>query len=149
VKKKTNARYPKKLRRVVIYDPINDQAIELISNQFTWTANTISELYKARWQIEIFFKEIKQLLNIKRFLGTSTNAVLIQIWTALISILILKYLKACSKYNWHLSNMVSFLRLNLLVKLELQELLDKPFEPPPNTVGGQSSGQFVLLQWGD
>lgn len=146
---KTKARYPKKLRRVVVYDPINNQTIELISNQFTWTANTISELYKARWQIEIFFKEIKQLLKIKSFLGTSTNAVLIQIWTALISILILKYLKACSKYNWHLSNMVSFLRLNLLVKFELQKLLDKPFEPPPNSVESQPSGQFVLFEWGD
>ena len=61
-----------------------------IPNQFCWTANTICELYKARWEIEIFFKDIKQLLKIKTFLGTSTNAVLIQIWTALITILILK-----------------------------------------------------------
>lgn len=146
---KTKAKYPKKLRRVVVYDEINDQTIELITNQFSWTANTISELYKARWEIEIFFKEIKQLLKIKTFLGTSTNAVLIQIWTALITILMLKYLKACSKFNWHLSNMVAFLRLNLLVKFDLKNLLDDPFKPPPETVKNVPDGQLLLFEWGD
>jgi len=91
---KTKAKYPKKLRRVVVYDEANRQTIELITNQLTWTANTIGELYKARWEIETFFKNIKQLLKIKTFLGTSSNAVLIQIWTAMITILMLKYLKA-------------------------------------------------------
>lgn len=62
----------------------------------SWTTNTISELYKARWQVEIFFGEIKQLLHIKFFIGTSENAVMIQIWTALITISILKVLKAIS-----------------------------------------------------
>jgi len=81
------------------------QVIEIITNQFIWTANTIGELYKARLEIEIFFKDIKQLLKIKSFLGTSPNAVLIQIWKAMITILILKYLKACAKYGWYLSNL--------------------------------------------
>ena len=94
----------------------------------SWTANTISELYKSRWQIEIFFREIKQLLHIKSFIGTSANAVMIQIWTALITILVLKALKEMSKYKWHLSNLVAFIRLNLFVKIELQKWLDKPFE---------------------
>ena len=101
----------------------------------SWSANTISELYKSRWQIEIFFRDIKQLLHIKSFIGTSRNAVMIQIWTALITILILKYLKALAKYNWYLSNLVAFLRLNLFVKIELQKWLDQPFfkkEKPPN-----------------
>src|SRR5699024_1938857 len=79
---KTRVKYPKKLRRVVVYDAAKDQTIEPITNHFNWTANTIGELYKARWDIEIFFKEIKQLLKIKSFLGTTANAVLIQIWTA-------------------------------------------------------------------
>ena len=83
-----------------------------------------------RWQIEIFFREIKQLLHIKSFIGTSENAVMIQIWTALITILVLKYLKAIAKYGWQLSNLVAFLRLNLFVKIDLQVWLDKPFEPP-------------------
>jgi hypothetical protein len=124
-------KYPKRLRRVAIWDDINQQVIEVITNQMTWTANTISELYKSRWQIEIFFREIKQLLNIKSFIGTSENAVMIQIWTALITILILKALKAIAKYGWQLSNLVAFIRLNLFVKIDLQKWLDEPFESPP------------------
>ncbi|MFT7161899.1 MAG: IS4 transposase, partial [Bacteroidia bacterium] len=85
----------------------------------SWTANTISELYKSRWQIEIFFREIKQLLHIKSFIGTTQNSVMIEIWTALITILILKFLKELAKYAWQLSNLVAFLRLNLFVKIEL------------------------------
>src|SRR5699024_8169610 len=125
-------KYPKKMRRVAVWDEKNGQAIEIITNQMSWTANTISELYKARWQIEIFFREIKQLLHIKSFIGTSENAVMIQIWTALITILVLKYLKALAKYNWQLSNLVAFIRLNLFVKTDLQKWLDKPFDDPPD-----------------
>ena len=109
------------------WDDEKQQVIELITNQFTWSPNTISELYKSRWQIEIFFREIKQLLHIKTFIGTSENAVMTQIWTALITILILKALKAQSKFGWHLSNLVAFIRLNLFVKIELKKWLDKPF----------------------
>lgn len=124
----TRAKYPQKIRRVVVFIPEKNETIELITNNFTWTANTISELYKSRWQIEIFFKEIKQLLRIKSFVGTSPNAVLIQVWSAMITILILKFLKNIAKYNWCLSNLVAFLRLNLFVKIELMLWLDKPFE---------------------
>ena len=129
-------KYSKPLRRVVIWDEVNQQKIELITNQTKWAASTIAELYKCRWQVEIFFREIKQLLHIKSFIGTSENAVLIQIWTALITILILKAVKALAKYNWHLSNLVAFIRLNLFVKIELQRWLDKPFVqslPPPSS----------------
>jgi len=126
--KSSKEKYPKRLRRVAVWDDINKQVIELITNQMTWTANTIGELYKSRWEVEIFFRDIKQLLHIKSFIGTSENAVLIQIWTALITILILKVLKAMAKYNWHLSNLVAFIRLNLFVKINLQLWLDKPFE---------------------
>lgn len=121
-------KYPKQLRRVSIWDEENQQVIELITNQLTWTANTIGELYKSRWQVEIFFREIKQLLHIKSFIGTSENAVMIQIWTALITILVLKVLKALAKFNWHLSNLVAFIRLNLFVKIDLQIWLDKPYQ---------------------
>ena len=127
-------KYTKRLRRVAIWDDENKQEIELITNQKTWTANTISELYKARWQVEIFFREIKQLLHIKSFIGIFKNAVMIQIWTALITILILKVLKAIGKYPWYLSNLVAFIRLNLFVKIDLQKWLDEPFiepKPPP------------------
>lgn len=123
----TQKKYPKRLRRVAVWDDKNNKVIELITNQMFWTANTISELYKSRWQVEIFFREIKQLLHIKSFIGTSVNAVMTQIWTALITILILKYLKAIAKYKWHLSNLVAFIRLNLMVKIDLQLWLDNPF----------------------
>lgn len=139
----SKTKYPKQLRRVAIWDDESKQEIELITNQTTWTANTISELYKARWQVEIFFREIKQLLHIKSFVGTSENAVMIQIWTALITILILKALKAMAKYPWYLSNLVAFIRLNLFVKIDLQKWLDEPFvdpKPPP-----QSLQQGVLF----
>lgn len=121
-------KYPKRLRRVAIWDENNQQTIEVITNQMSWTANTVSELYKSRWQVEIFFREIKQLLHIKSFIGTSENAVMIQIWTALITILILKALRAKAKFNWHLSNLVAFIRLNLFVKIDLKQWLDQPFE---------------------
>jgi hypothetical protein len=121
-------KYPNKLRRVVVWDDLSKQTIELITNHTKWSPNTISELYKSRWQIEIFFREIKQLLHIKSFIGTSENAVMIQIWTALITILVLKALKAMALYNWHLSNLVAFIRLNIFVKINLQLWLDKPFE---------------------
>jgi hypothetical protein len=145
---KTKAKYPKKLRRVVVWDEVNQQTIELITNQFTWTANTISDLYKARWDIEQFFKDIKQLLKIKSFLGTSPNAVLIQIWTAMITILVFKYLKACAKYGWCLSNLVAFLRINLLVKFDLQRLLNNPFQKQPEPVP-LLYVQGKLFEWGD
>jgi len=125
----TRKKYPKKLRRVVIYDKKNDVTIELITNNFTWTASTISKLYKCRWYIESFFKDLKTHVKIKTFVGTSANAVEIQIWTALIAILILKYLKIISKYNWCLSNLIAFLRMNLFVKISLQYWLDTPFKP--------------------
>lgn len=128
---KSKRTYPRKLRRVAVWDEKNEQVIEIITNQMSWTANTISELYKSRWQIEIFFREIKQLLHIKSFIGTSENAVMIQIWTALITILILKVLKEVAKFAWQLSNLVAFIRLNLFVKIDLQKWLDKPFEDAP------------------
>jgi hypothetical protein len=129
---KTKVKYPKKLRRVALWDDKNEQTIEVITNQMSWTANTITELYKARWQVEIFFRDIKQQLHIKSFIGTSQNAVMIQIWTALITILILK---TQAKHSWYLSNLVAFIRLNLFVKVDLHKWLDNPFakeQPPPN-----------------
>ena len=127
----TTGKYPAPLRKVIVYDPKTEKEIEVVTNVLSWTASTISDLYKARWQVEIFFKEIKQHLSIKSFVGTSQNAVLIQIWTAMSTILLLKYLKAIAKYKWCLSNLVAFLRMSLFARIDLQNWLDKPFEPPP------------------
>jgi len=136
----SKAKYPERLRRVAVWDEENQQTIELITNNFTWAAQTIGDLYKSRWEIEVFFRDIKQLLHIKTFIGTSKNAVMIQIWTALITILLLKAMKAIAQYGWHLSNLVAFIRLNIFVKIELQKWLDRPFEdhdkPPNNNLQG-------------
>ncbi len=135
-----NGKYPKPLRRIAIWNEEKQFVVYLVTNNMKWTANTISELYKSRWQIEIFFREIKQLLHIKSFIGTSENAVMIQIWTALITILILKALKAMAKYGWRLSNLIAFIRLNLFVEIDLQHWLDKPFEEPPEVVSKYIQG---------
>jgi hypothetical protein len=125
-------KYSGKLRRLAVWGEKNKQTIGIITNQTSWAAHNISELYRRRWQIEIFFREIKQLVCIKSFIGTSQNAVIIKIWTALITILMLKYMKAKAKYKWHLSNLVAFIRLNLLVKIDLNVRLDKPFNDNPD-----------------
>lgn len=122
----TSKNYPLELRRLVIYDEKNKDLVEVLTNSFSWTAETISELYKARWSIEIFFRYIKQNLKIKSFLGRSENAVFTQIWTALITFLLLTILKERSKYKWHLSNLIHFIRLNLFNKFDLYEWLDNP-----------------------
>ncbi|RZS94571.1 IS4 family transposase [Cecembia calidifontis] len=143
VNPQSKVKYPGKLRRVAVWDEKNRQTVELITNNFKWSAKTIGDLYRCRWEIEIFFRDIKQLLHIKTFIGTSKNAVMIQIWTALITILLLKVMKATAKFGWHLSNLVAFIRLNIFVKIELQKWLDKPFEDhekPP-----QKSQQGVLF----
>lgn len=120
-------KYPEVMRRIEVWDPENEKVIILLTNQIkTWTAKTIADLYKARWQIEIFFKEVKQHLKIKSFIGTTVNAVMTQIWTAMITLLLLKFLKAKAKFNWNLSNLVSFLRFNLLVNVNLFDWLDEP-----------------------
>lgn len=137
-----NEKYPRRLRRVAVWNDANKLVVEIITNNMQWSANTISELYKSRWQIEIFFREIKQLLHIKSFIETSENAVMIQIWTALITILILKALKAMARYGWHLSNLVAFIRLNLYVKIDLQYWLDNPFLEPPEPTPEYRQGYF-------
>ena len=128
----TSRNYKHPIRRVVVYDKETMQEpIELLTNNAKWSAETVAALYKARWDIEIFFKTIKQLLRVKSFVGTNANAVYTQIWTAMIAVLLLRMLKAQSKYAWHMSNLVSFLRLNLFNKIDLWKWLNEPFEKPP------------------
>ncbi len=105
---------PYLLRRVVYLDPETGDQFEFITNHMKLAASTIAAIYKDRWQIETFFKALKQNFRVKTFVGTSFNAVMIQIWTALIAILILKYLKAKSRITWSLANLVALLRMNLL-----------------------------------
>jgi len=127
----SHQKYPGHLRRVEVWDEENERVIVLLTNHMTFGATTIAAIYKDRWQIEIFFKTIKQNLRIKTFVGTSPNALLIQIWTALIAVLILKYLKFRSSFVWSISNLVAMLRYNLFAYRDLWIWIDQPFEPPP------------------
>lgn len=128
----TANKYPKNLRIVKVYHDKNDKVLVLLTNNMSWTADTISQLYKARWAVESFFRYLKQLFRVKTFIGTTENAVQIQMWTSLISILLLKYLKMKSSFKWHLSNLVTFIRINLYVKLDLYEWINNPLLNKPN-----------------
>ncbi|MGB0870931.1 MAG: transposase [Flavobacteriales bacterium] len=103
-----------------------------MTNQLNWTADTVSQLYKARWDVEVFFKHLKQLFKVKTFVGTSANAVRIQMWSSMIVILLFKYLKNKAKFKWNLSNLVSFFRINLFVKIKLWTCVNNPINIKPN-----------------
>ena len=123
--------FPYVFRRIVVWDPNNDREIVLLTNHLDFGATTIAGIYKERWQIEIFFKTLKQNLKVKSFVGTSRNALLIQIWTALIALLLLKWLHHLSRATWSLSNLASMLRLNLFTYRDLLQWLNDPFQTPP------------------
>ena len=95
-------------------------------------ASTIAAIYKDRRQIELFFKALKQNLKIKTFVGTSANAVKTQMWTAVISMLLLRDLQLSSCFGWSLANLVALLRMNLFTHRDLMAWLDKPFATPPD-----------------
>ncbi|WP_254782013.1 transposase [Desulfoluna spongiiphila] len=105
--------------------------MELLTNHRTFGATTIAAIYKDRWQIELFFKAIKQNLRIKTFVGTSENALMIDIWTARIAMLIIKFLQAKSKFGWSVSNLVAFLRWNLFTHRDLWAWIDQPYDVLP------------------
>lgn len=123
--------YPHPLRRIEVWDATKKESIVLITNHMTFGATTIAAVYKDRWQIEVFFKTIKQNLRIKTFVGTSANAVMIQIWTALITLLLLKYLTFRSRFGWSLSNLIAMLRYNLFTYRDLWAWIESPYEVPP------------------
>jgi hypothetical protein len=124
-------RCPHRLRRVEAWDAEQGRLIVLLTNHLGFGPTTIAAVYKDRWQVEIFFKVLKQNLRIKTFVGTSPNALMTQIWTALIAVLVLKYLKFRSRFGWSLSTLVAMLRYNLFTYRDLWAWLDSPFEPPP------------------
>ena len=139
----TKKDYPNQLRRVAVYDDKQDRTIIILTNNFSWTAETVAELYKQRWSIEIFFKELKQHLKIKSFIGTNENAMWIQIWTAMITMLLLRYMREIAKYSWNLSNLVGFIRINLFVKMDLLLWLNKPFWPQNQEPNRQELLEFL------
>lgn len=119
------------LRRVEVWDEDKQETFVFVTNHLRLAASTIDRIYRDRWQIEAFFKSLKQLLKIKTFVGTSEKAVLTQIWTALIAMLLLRWLKLKAQYGWSLSNLLALLRQQLFVYRDLHAWLDNPFSPPP------------------
>jgi len=118
------------LRRIVFWDAENEREFVFLSNHLSLPAATIAELYRQRWRIEEFFRLLKQNLRVKTFVGTSANALKIQIWTALIALLLVKFLQLRSKFSWHLSRLMALLRQQIFVYRCLYLFLDHPFEPP-------------------
>ena len=118
-------------RIVEVWDEGKQRSFTFLTNQFDFAATTISAIYKDRWAVELFFKAIKQNLKIKTFLGTNANAVKTQIWTALIAMLVLRYLQLMSTFRWSLSNLAALLRHQLFVYRDLFGWLNAPFEGPP------------------
>ena len=128
---RAQADYPELLRRVVIWDAGHEREIVLLTNLLAFAATTIAAIYKERWQIELFFKALQQNLTVKTFVGTSVNALRVQIWTALIALLLLKWLHHLSQAGWSLSNLASLPRLNLFTYRDLTKWLHDPMETPP------------------
>ncbi|MEI6126530.1 MAG: IS4 family transposase, partial [Pseudomonadota bacterium] len=146
---------PHQLRKVVVWDSKNQEDIVLLTNHLEFGATTIAAIYKDRWQIELFFKALKQNLKVKTFVGTSDNAWYIQIWTALIAILLIKFLQFKSKLGWSLSTLVALLRWNLFTYRNLWEWIHAPFdvlpfEPKPlqQMLPIQGLGQHATVQRG-
>jgi hypothetical protein len=121
---------PVRFRRIVAQVPDREEPMVFLTNHLDFAASTIAAIYKERWQIELLFKALKQNLRIKTFVGTSSNALSIQIWTALISMLILRYLQLKSQHGWSLSNLLAMLRFNLFTYRDLWTWLNSPFSPP-------------------
>ena len=130
------------LRVVTVWLEDKQEKLVLLTNNFHLAASTIVAIYKQRWQIELFFKLLKQQLKIKTFVGTSANAVRIQIWTALIAVLVVRYLQFRSNFHWAVSNLVALLRWNLFSYRDLWEWLNRPFDTPPQAAAAQL--EFML-----
>jgi len=117
--------YPERLRRIVALVEVDGQEVEMVflTNNLEWSAQSIVELYRCRWQIEVFFKQIKQTLQLADFLGTSANAVRWQVWTALLVYLLLRYLAFLSDWSHSFSRLFTLIRAALWKKWDLLNLL--------------------------
>jgi IS4 transposase len=122
---------PVLFRRIEFWNADKQEILVFFTNLLHLAASTVAAIYKERWQVELFFKALKQTAKVKSFLGTSANAVKTQIWTALIAMLILKYLQMKSSFGWSLSNLAALLRQQLFIFRDLWAWLNNPLEGPP------------------
>jgi hypothetical protein len=123
-------RFRQYIRRIVVKGDEPGEEITLLTNHMGFGATTISRIYRHRWTIEVFFRTLKQNLKIKTFVGTSENALRIQIWTALLVLLVLKWLHHVSAAGWSISNLAYLLRMNLFTYRDLKEWLANPLATP-------------------
>lgn len=130
--------YPVVMRRIVALVEVDGREVEMVflSNNLEWSAESIVELYRCRWQIEVFFKQIKQTLQLADFLGTSANAVRWQVWTALLTYLLLRYLSFLSQWSHSFSRLFTVIRTGLWKKWEVLSLLK---------IYGTADGHFRYL----
>jgi len=133
--------YPDPLRRVRFHDPEDGKQITLLSNHFDLPALTIAELYRSRWQVELFFKWIKQHLRIKAFYGTSANAVKTQIWIAISVYVLVAILKKRLGTEHSLYTLLQMLSVTLFEKIEISQALTNMTYTPP----GEASGNQLVL----
>ena len=138
----SEARCPIPLRRVGYRDPESGKHYVFLTNNFRLAAKTIADIYKARWEIELFFKQIKQNLKIKSFVGASKNAVLTQIWIALCAYLLLAWIKFSGRIGASIQGIIRLLQLNLFAR---RELLPRLRGDPPPQPGMPSLNQLRLV----
>lgn len=129
------------LRRVGYRDPDTGKFYEFLTNHFGLSAKTIADIYKDRWQVELFFKAIKQNLKIHAFVGTSKNAVMTQIWIAMITYLLLSFARHSARSGWSVQRILRVIQLNLFERRSLQSILIP--DPPDNKKDEPQMG-FVL-----
>ena len=134
----SQATYPDQLRRIVALVEVDGREVEMVflSNNLEWRAESIVELYRCRWEIEVFFKQIKQTLQLADFLGTSANAVRWQVWTALLTYLLLRYVSFLSNWSHSFSRLFTLIRTCLWKKWDLLSLLK---------IYGTASGSYRYL----
>jgi IS4 transposase len=125
---------PVLFRRIEYWNADKQEILVFFTNLLHLAASTVAAIYKERWQIELFFKALKKTAKVKSFLGTSANAVKTQIWTALIAMLILKYLQMKSSFGWSLSNLAALLRQQLFIFRDLWAWLNTPLQGPPAAI---------------
>lgn len=138
-----NKKYSRPLRLIRYVDKEKDEVIAFLTNNFVLAPHSITQIYKARWNIEIFFKWIKQNLKIKTFLGTNKNAVLTQIWTAMCYYMLLAYVKYQTKYRNSLFYLHRIIKETLLARLTLIDLL----RATPNRLNQFKTNEYQLAFW--
>jgi transposase len=139
----SESQYGHKLRLVGVMDPQTGRKIELLTNNTEVQAAQLGQLYRARWQVENFFKHLKQHLVVKSFIGSNDNAVMSQIWTGLISILLTKYVQKKAKDQRAFSNTINHIRIHLMTKQSLYECLKWPFGKKKKKIKRIKNNQYI------